>query len=151
MPTKIDVHRWHMKNFKIMFGISLFFLAEGMFGCFSAHADIEVEGKKQFSLDARPLDIITSPDGTNIFILVEGRVLVYSVEEDRIIDSLAVAKDLDKLALTRRANALILSSTQGKRVEIINFQIVQKIDVSGLPFRGPPDAPVTIAVFSDYQ
>ncbi len=29
--------------------------------------------------------------------------------------------------------------------------VVHKIDVTGLPFKGPPDAPVTVAVFSDYQ
>lgn len=30
-------------------------------------------------------------------------------------------------------------------------QGVHKIDVTGLPFKGSPDAPVTVAVFSDYQ
>jgi hypothetical protein len=28
---------------------------------------------------------------------------------------------------------------------------VHKIDVTGLPFKGSPDASVTVAVFSDYQ
>ena len=30
-------------------------------------------------------------------------------------------------------------------------QGAHKIDVTGLPFKGSPDAPVTVAVFSDYQ
>ncbi len=29
--------------------------------------------------------------------------------------------------------------------------VVHEIDVTGLPFKGSPDAPVTVAVFSDYQ
>jgi hypothetical protein len=29
--------------------------------------------------------------------------------------------------------------------------VIHKIDVTGLPFKGPPGAPVTVAVFSDYQ
>jgi len=29
--------------------------------------------------------------------------------------------------------------------------VIHKIDVTGLPFKGPTDAPVTVAVFSDYQ
>ena len=29
--------------------------------------------------------------------------------------------------------------------------VVHKIDVTGLPFTGSPDAPVTVVVFSDYQ
>jgi hypothetical protein len=140
-----------VKNFKIMLGISFLFLAEGLLGGFNAHAGVEVEGKKQFALDVRPLDIATSLDGTKIFVLVEGRVLIYSVADGKMIDSLPVDKDLDKLTLTGRGDTLILSSGSGKRVQLINFQIIQKIDISGLPFRGPPDAPVTIAVFSDYQ
>lgn len=140
-----------MKTFKIAFGILLLFLAEASFGCFNAHGGMKAEGKKQFNLDVKPLDIAPTLDGTKIFVLVQGRVLVYTVDEDRITDSLPVDKDLDKVALTGRGNTLILSSSSGKRVEIISFQIVQNIDISGLPFRGPADAPVTIAVFSDYQ
>jgi hypothetical protein len=30
-------------------------------------------------------------------------------------------------------------------------QGVHKIDLTGLPFQGSPDAPVTVAFFSDYQ
>ncbi len=140
-----------MKNFKIIFGISLLFLAEAFFGCFTAHGGMKAEAKKQFNLDVKPLDIASSLDGAKIFVLVQGRVLVYTVAEDRITDSLPVDKDLDKVALTGRGNTLILSSSSGKRVEIISFQIIQNIDISGLPFRGSADAPVTIAVFSDYQ
>jgi hypothetical protein len=29
--------------------------------------------------------------------------------------------------------------------------VIHEIEVTGLPFKGSPDAPVTIAVFSDYQ
>ena len=29
--------------------------------------------------------------------------------------------------------------------------VAHRIDVAGLPFKGPPDPPVTVAVFSDYQ
>jgi DNA-binding beta-propeller fold protein YncE len=140
-----------VKNFKIMVGISLLLLAEGLVSCFNAHGAVEVEEKKQFNLQGKPLDVATSLDGTKIYVLVEGRVFVYSVAENRVTDSLPVDKDLDKLTITGTGHTLILSSSSGKRVEIISFQIIQKIDTSGLPFRGPPDAPVTIVVFTDYQ
>jgi DNA-binding beta-propeller fold protein YncE len=140
-----------VKNFKIVFAISLLFLAEAFFSCFTAHGGMKAEEKKQFNLGEKPLDIASSLDGTKIFVLVQGKVLVYSVAEDRITDSLPVDNDLDKVALTGRGNTLILSSSSGKRVEIISFQIIQNIDISGLPFRGPAEAPVTIAVYSDYQ
>jgi len=140
-----------VKNFRIIVGILLLVLAEGQLGCFSAYGQMEIEAKKRFNLDAAPLDIASSLDGAKIFVLVEGKVLVYSVAENRMTDSIPVDKDLNKLTLTARGNLLILGSSSGKRVEIVSLRTVEKIDVSGLPFKGPANAPVTIAVFSDYQ
>jgi len=48
-------------------------------------------------------------------------------------------------------NTLILSSRSGQALEIIQLEPVYRIDVSGLPFKGAAQAPVTIAVFSEYQ
>jgi hypothetical protein len=126
-------------------------MAEGVLGCFSAYGEVEVEDKKQFDLNLKPLDITASLDGTKVFVLGEGKVLVFSVAEDKVIGSIPVNKDLDRITLAGKGDALILSSSFGKKLETIKFQFIQKIDISGLPFKGPANAPVTIVVFSDYQ
>jgi hypothetical protein len=44
----------------------------------------------------------------------------------------------------------VASSTK-KTLQMILFEAVYKIDVTGLPFKGPQGASVTIVVFDDYQ
>jgi hypothetical protein len=71
--------------------------------------------------------------------------------QGEIVDSIPVAKEFDRLSIPGKDNVIALSSSSGKRIEIIRYKTLHNIDISGLPFKGPENAPVTIAVFSDYQ
>ena len=114
-------------------------------------ADVEWTIKKQLNLDVSPLDISPSLDGQWIFILAPGEVLVYSVSEDKVVNRIPVDKAFDKLTHSPRNNTLVLGSRSDKRLEIIQLELIHKIDVSGLPFKGSENAPVTMVVFGDYQ
>jgi hypothetical protein len=48
-------------------------------------------------------------------------------------------------------DSLLLADSKAKTLEVVGISFVVDIDISGLPFKGPADAPVVIAVFSDYQ
>jgi len=115
------------------------------------HADVDWTTKKQLSLGARPLDIASSADGELIFILVPGEILVYSISEDKVTNRIPVDQAFDRLTHAAEANALIVTSSSAKTLKIIQIEIIHDIALSGLPVRGPADAPITIAVFSDYQ
>jgi hypothetical protein len=114
-------------------------------------ADLEWTVEKQLNLDVSPLDISPSSDGQWIFILAPGEVLVYSVSEDRVAHRIPVDKAFDRLTHSPRTNSLILSSRSEKTLKIIQLELIHKIDISGLPFKGPEHARVTMAVFSDYE
>jgi len=62
-----------------------------------------------------------------------------------------VGKGFDRLIYSPRSSSLILTSSSEKAVKVIQLEAIHKTDMSGLPFKGPENAPVTIAVFSDYQ
>ena len=98
--------------------------------------DIEIEAKKQLDLEGKPLDIGASLDGEKLFILVEGKVLIYSIVQGEILDSIPVAREFDRLSVPGKENVIALSSSSGKRVEIIRYKTLHKIDISGLPFKG---------------
>jgi len=115
------------------------------------HAEVDWTTKKQLSLGAQPLDIASSADGELIFILVPGEILVYSISEDKVTNRIPVDKAFDRLTHAAKANALIVTSSSAKTLKIIQVEIIHDIALSGLPVRGPADAPITIAVFSDYQ
>jgi hypothetical protein len=115
------------------------------------YADVEWTLKKQLSLDAAPIDVASSPDGQWIYVLASGEILVYSVAEDKVVNRIPVDKSFDRIAHSAPDNTLIVTSSSGKTLKLIQLDIVHKFDLSGLPFKGPEKAPVTIAVFSDYQ
>ena len=48
-------------------------------------------------------------------------------------------------------DSLLLADSKAKTLEVLRISFVVDIDISGLPFKGPADASVVVAVFSDYQ
>jgi hypothetical protein len=115
------------------------------------HAKMEWTITKQINLDTPPLDAATSWDGKLIFVLVPGEILVYSISKDTVTDRIPVDKVFDRITRFEKNHVLVLTSSSAKTLEIVQLGLVHEIDLSGLPFMGPADAPVTIAVFSDYQ
>ena len=115
------------------------------------HADVDWTAIKQIDLGAQPLDIATSEDGTLIFVLAPGEILVYSIPKNKITSRIPVDKDFDRVIHSAKNNTLILTSSSSNTLKIIRVDRIYDIDISGLPFQGPENAPVTIAIFDDYQ
>ena len=114
-------------------------------------ADVDWTQKKQLNLEVTPLDVASSADGKLIFILTPGDILVYSNTDGEVTDRIPVDEAFDRLTHSARDNTLILSSSWERMLRIIEIAIIHDISVSGLPFKGAENAPVTIAVFNDYQ
>ncbi len=116
-----------------------------------SHADMEWRVVKELQLKDQPLDMANALDGKTLFILVSGEVLIQSMRSNDISQRIPVGKEFDRLAYSPRNNTLILTSSSAKTLKIIQLDRIHQFDYSGLPYLGPKDAPVTIAVFSDYQ
>lgn len=116
-----------------------------------ASAEIEWTTKAQLDLDVAPLDIHVSADGQNIFVLAPGEVLIYSTSRGEVTERLSVDIFFDSLTYSSKDNSLILSSSSEQIVRIIQMDVIHEIFTTGLPFKGPEEAPVIIAVFNDYQ
>ena len=114
-------------------------------------ADLELTERKQIKLDVSPLDTAASADGQWLFILTPGEIIVYSAFEDKISKGIPIDKGFDRLTYSAKTNSLILSSQSEKTVKVIQLELIHKFDLSGLPVKGPENAPVTMAVFGDYQ
>jgi len=115
------------------------------------YAEIDLTLIKQTNLDVQPLDIAASADGEMIYVLARGEILIYSIDEGKVSNRIPIDKDFDKLTYSAKDNVLILTSTSSKTLKIIQVDFIYKIAIDGLPFKGPADAAVTIAVFDDYQ
>ena len=117
----------------------------------TASAELEWTFRNPVPLTAAPLDNAVSADGQLFFMLSAGEIAVYSLTENKTINTIPIDGDYDRISVSPRGNSLIVTSSAGKSMKIIDLEFIFQIDTSGLPLKGPADAPVTIAVFSDYQ
>lgn len=122
-----------------------------VFPC-GVYAELEWTGSRQITLVESPLDVVQSSDGQWTFILTPDSVLVYTASADKVTQTIPVGKKgFDRMSFSDAGKRLVLTSSSQKLARIIELEVVHAIDVSKLPFRGSRNAPVTIAVFSDYQ
>ena len=140
-----------MKNVAQKFGIVLLILVSWVLAPQFIYAEVDTTLIKQTNLDVQPLDIAASIDGKTIYVLARGEILIYSIDEGKVSSRIPIDRDFDKLSYADRNNVLILTSTTSKKLKIIQVDVIYKIAVDGLPFKGPADASVTLAVFEDYQ
>lgn len=136
-----------VRKFSIFLFVIISWVSVPQFVC----AEIDLTLIKQTNLDVQPLDVATSTDGETIYVLARGEILVYSIDEDKVSNRIPIDKDFDKLTYAAKDNVLILTSSSSKTLKIIQVDFIYNITIDGLPFKGPSDAAVTIAVFDDYQ
>ncbi len=114
-------------------------------------AAVEWDIQRTLQLNVRPLDVALSLNGKWIFVLTDqGTINIYS-PGGVFKDKLPVGKHIDQIKAGPREDVLLLKSTQNKTVQVLSLDFIRQIHVSGAPFKGPADAPVTIAVFSEFQ
>jgi len=101
-------------------------------------------------MDQSPLDMAVSPDGKHIFILTESGIFVYS-QDGKLEDKIDVGYPVDQMKIGPGGKQLFITSRKNKTVQAVTIDFIVNINVSGSPYRGRQDAPVIIAVFSDYQ
>ena len=112
---------------------------------------VEATRLKQLAVDEQPLDVETSTDGKLMFVLVPGQVLIYSNFGERPVNRISVGAEYDSMAFAEKLDLLILSSKANQKVEMVRIDLISEISIEGSPYLGRVDAPVTIAVFDDYQ
>ena len=121
--------------------------------CFSslAWAEVEKSVSKTLNLESKPIDMTVSGDGKITFILVEGgKVLIYD-SGGTLKDSVEVSKTVASIGSSQSGDFLLLADSNANTLVVLKLDYVVDIDVSSLPFKGPENAPVVVAVFSDYQ
>jgi len=111
----------------------------------------EQGNQKDLNTPEPPIDVALSPGGKWIYVLTEeGNLLVYG-PEGNLRDKIPVGKNIDRVEAGPLEDLLILSSRKDSLVRILQVDLLQEIDISGSPFKGPAESPIVIVVFSDYQ
>jgi len=115
------------------------------------HAEVEYNVLKTYKLEDQPVDMAFSANRNEIYVLnPKGELLIYAAN-GRLTEKINVGKAYDRLQLIQGSDVLFLSSRKDKTIQVIQLEFVQKIDTSGSPYKGSENAPVVIAVFSEFQ
>ena len=114
-------------------------------------ASVEWHIEKRLELGEPPVDVASTADGKMTFVLTEnGNVFIYS-EDGSLKDKIFVGKNIDVIDVSPKGDQMLMSSKKDKSVLIASLDFILDINTTGAPFKGPADAPVVIAVFSDFQ
>ena len=115
------------------------------------YAAVEINLEKTLKIDGVPLDVVVSQDGSMTFVLTDsGNILIYD-QIGNLTETIKIGPHVAQIELDPSGERLFATSRQNKTVEIITLDFIRQINTLGSPLKGPQEAPVTIAVFSDFQ
>lgn len=136
---------------KRMLAVFLIMLSLVLAWSASSHAAVAWDVQRELKIEGKPRDVAMSLDGRWIFVLTDkGRLLIYSPDGE-LKDTIHVGNRVDGIRVGPVADVLLLTSRKDSTVKIITLDFIQDINVSGSPFKGPENAAIAIATFSDFQ
>lgn len=109
------------------------------------------EQTAQWQLPQKPLDLVQSVDGKYTFVLTEQQTVLIYEADGQFKGSVPVDKGVTAIDTDARGENLLLVNKDDNTFTSIAIDFVVAIDDTGSPVKGHPDAPVTIAVFTDFE
>lgn len=114
-------------------------------------ATVEWDIRNTLKLETPPIDVAISRNGQFIYVLAEqGNLLIYS-SDGSLKEKIKLEKHVDQIKAGPTEDMLLLSSKKDRTVQFLTLEFVKNINISGSPFKGSPDAPVAVVVFSEFQ
>lgn len=107
--------------------------------------------RRETILSGAAVDLTVSDDGQWTFVLTGiGEVAVYD-KSGQLLQTLKVGRGFDRIVYDQAGNRLLLGGSGRQELRVITLAMRYGIDVSGSPIKGAVDAPVTVAVYNDFQ
>ena len=123
---------------------SIFFILHGY-----GHAEVEWDVQSTFKIEDSILDVAVTLDGRWIYVLTDRNEIRIYTRDGTLKDKISVDNSIDAIKTGPKADVLFLRSN--KTVQVITLDFIRTINVLGSPFKGAAEAPIVIAVFSDFQ
>ncbi len=117
----------------------------------SRASKVRLEVENTWNLPNKPLDIVYSLDGRKVFILTDtNQVLVYSTKGD-LLGRINVKKGVSAIDIAPRGEKLFLVNQKDNSFTDLLVNFVVDVDTTGSPYLGNENAPITVAVFTDFE
>jgi hypothetical protein len=129
----------------------LAFASASSFAAQSGDPELLITTTRQWQLPYTPTDMVQSVDGKMVYVLTDNhKLLIYeangNLKASADVDPGVIAIDTDA-----RGEHILLVDKDNKTFTSLSVDFVAEVDVTGSPFKGNADAPVTVAVFSDFE
>ncbi len=106
--------------------------------------------KSTWKLSTKPIDFAQSLDNKLVYVLGDdGKVYIYTVD-GKEMGIIKVDKSTIAIDIAPRGEMLYLVD-DNNTYTAIDVSFTKNIDITGAPFLGKENAPVTMIVFSDFQ
>lgn len=140
---------------KKVFGLTNFLLLIMLLAVVSSSTaqliDVDWSQVHQLKLETPPLDLAATPDGELIFILMSGKVAIYKNDFQTQLNQIPIEPGYNRMAYAADSEMLVLTNGTTQEFKSLRISRIFEIGVEGSPYMGPENAPVTIAVFDDYE
>jgi predicted DsbA family dithiol-disulfide isomerase len=120
-------------------------------GDISPSTGLEWKPQVQWQLPSPPVDIVHSLDGKYVFILAQDHKVYIYTSAGKLEGSIPVEKGVTAIDIAPRAESLYLIDKEKNSFTSISIDFIRDINTAGSPFLGPENAPVTIALFTDFE
>ena len=137
-----------MKNV-FTFLLSLMIMSSFLAGSVSASVEWQTGGS--IKTGKPPVGLAVTADGKYTFVLTKGGELQIYSQSGNLSDTITVSADFDTVATDGTGNRVYLGNSKKSIVQEIRITHRAELSDAGSPFLGKSDAPVVLAVFSDFQ
>ncbi len=112
---------------------------------------VQLQVEKTWKTPDTPLDIVYSLDGKKVFILTnQSQVLVYKSTGD-LLGKIDVGSGVTDIDIAPRGEKLYLIDSKENSFTSLSVNFVVSVATTGSPFLGKENAPITVAVFTDFE
>lgn len=112
---------------------------------------VEWQVQQTYSIKAKTVDMVQSLDGKYLFVLTDQHKVEIYNNLGQLQGSIPVKAGVSAIDIAPQGEFLFLMDNEAKTYTSLSVAFVVDIDTAGSPFQGPADAPVTIALFTDFE
>lgn len=112
---------------------------------------LEWEVVRKFDIGSKPVDIAHSLDGKYAFVLTDKHVITVFDQAGTQQGSIPVEKGVNAITIDPMGQYLHLSDSSSNTFYTLALDFVISVNSTKAPVKGDMGAPVTVAVFSDFQ
>jgi hypothetical protein len=112
---------------------------------------IEWNLQQNWPAAGKTLDMVHSLDGKLVYILNDKQAVQVFNSQGQLQGSIPVEDGVSAIDIAPQGEMLYLINNKTQTFSAVGVSFITDIDITGSPFKGPADAPVTIALFTDFE